>query len=844
MLTTMMTKWSMRFVALTLSCVLSIGAYASAPLYSTDFSSDPGWVTDDPSGLYWDSTTQTFRGTQVNTEGTYAVTTIPGFDPTAAWTLEFDSKINTCQWSAGLTFGIFPASLLYPNGAIADRGIADGGRLTSLVAEGQGDTVFSPQWVFGEWYHHIMEYDDSSGILTLVVTHRDSGAHFASASVTVTSFPADTMHLGVSRLMMKDTGPGASPSATVDYEIDNIKLVQGQPELVFNPSTGHFYGLTTIIGTWPEAEAEAVARGGHLVTINNAAENAWLVETFSGTGRSGLAPTRWIGFRQLPGSPEPGGGWVWVSGEPVTYTNWNTGEPNDVVVNERWAGMYMLPDPRAGRWNDEQPSYEYRGIIEFSTPGVLDSPDVPDYDIPEPATASNLVFITHGWNTSTEPNGRLVTFWRPLKAEIETYLNNNAPGSWDVELYEWPLESQTGLPPFGPDLALLRASVKGHALGRELAARNYDHVHFIAHSAGSAMIGVAASYFANTPTTVHTTYLDAYVGWIPFLWDGYNLLYGYHSDWSDSYFAKDGTTGIFTDFPMPYSFDVEVTRLDEDVCIDPFLSSHGWPADYYEMTVSPAAGLCSAFTEYGYGLSKEVMGDAWIPENLRAMYPRLHPTVTLDCGGCGGRSLDGEGKDHPIFRAHYDPPLDLANISYETNSDEFVVVNEGGIMAATGAEGEPAWIILRLQLDRPINFVQVNAEFLSDPGARGLVTVYFDGVESAFIDEQYVPDDFNLFGFNAPQELSAGAHSIAIRVDSFSEVPTSVSISDIQTGFAGFMPVECQSDVNFDGSVGLQDLQILLFNFGRTDATNADGDVNGDGVVDLQLLLFAFGTSC
>jgi hypothetical protein len=47
-----------------------------------------------------------------------------------------------------------------------------------------------------------------------------------------------------------------------------------------NDANGHQYTLTEIPSSWSDAENEAVAAGGHLVTINNAAEQAWLQGRF------------------------------------------------------------------------------------------------------------------------------------------------------------------------------------------------------------------------------------------------------------------------------------------------------------------------------------------------------------------------------------------------------------------------------------------------------------------------------------------------------------------------------------------------------------------------------------
>lgn len=105
-----------------------------------------------------------------------------------------------------------------------------------------------------------------------------------------------------------------------------------------NPANKHYYLLLEETD-WADAEAQAVELGGHLVTINDEAEDLWLENHF-GTYRF------WIGLndRELDGT------WVWVSGEDVTYTHWGNGEPtyggdeeeNAVVVE--WSIWNNLPD--------------------------------------------------------------------------------------------------------------------------------------------------------------------------------------------------------------------------------------------------------------------------------------------------------------------------------------------------------------------------------------------------------------------------------------------------------------------------------------------------------------------
>lgn len=59
---------------------------------------------------------------------------------------------------------------------------------------------------------------------------------------------------------------------------------------------------------------------------------------------------------------------------------------------------------------------------------------------------------------------------------------------------------------------------------------------------------------------------------------------------------------------------------------------------------------------------------------------------------------------------------------------------------------------------------------------------------------------------------------------------------------------DCPADLDGDGLIGLDDLNIVLTNFGSTDnATLATGDASGDGSVDLDdlnIVLTAFGSTC
>lgn len=123
---------------------------------------------------------------------------------------------------------------------------------------------------------------------------------------------------------------------------------------------GHFYGVTTSKGTWDAAEAEAVAVGGHLVSIDSAAENEF-VRLLCPPNPSAPGNACWIGL-----SRPDGGAWRWSDGSPVTYTNWGPGEPNNARGNEFWVWIYGPHSNNAGGdWNDHpQWDYAMHGVIE------------------------------------------------------------------------------------------------------------------------------------------------------------------------------------------------------------------------------------------------------------------------------------------------------------------------------------------------------------------------------------------------------------------------------------------------------------------------------------------------
>ena len=120
-----------------------------------------------------------------------------------------------------------------------------------------------------------------------------------------------------------------------------------------NSYKGHTYWLSKESKPFHEAEQICESQNGHLITISNADENEIAKQCALGVSMC------YIGFTDENSE----GNWIWVTGEPVTYTNWNSGEPNN-LSNEDYAVIYGTGN-NIGRWNDVRLSESHRFILEI-----------------------------------------------------------------------------------------------------------------------------------------------------------------------------------------------------------------------------------------------------------------------------------------------------------------------------------------------------------------------------------------------------------------------------------------------------------------------------------------------
>ena len=126
-----------------------------------------------------------------------------------------------------------------------------------------------------------------------------------------------------------------------------------------SPINGHWYGVDYTPRSWTESEALAVSLGGHLVTIRSQGEQDWIEQTVSPY----WPPVSALHIGLNDAASE--GTFLWSSGEPVTFTNWGAGEPND-LGGEDYASI-SGPGSFFGLWNDGSSSFVTRPLIELPT---------------------------------------------------------------------------------------------------------------------------------------------------------------------------------------------------------------------------------------------------------------------------------------------------------------------------------------------------------------------------------------------------------------------------------------------------------------------------------------------
>ena len=125
-----------------------------------------------------------------------------------------------------------------------------------------------------------------------------------------------------------------------------------------NPENRHAYKRIRC-ETRQEAHDRAREEGAHLVAINDAAEQAWLIKVF---GEENF----WIGLTDAEGAENP----RWDNDEPVTYTNWSASEEEDSDSSADTPN-YVVLIGMTGEW---QRARQWSPLSRLTERAILEKP--------------------------------------------------------------------------------------------------------------------------------------------------------------------------------------------------------------------------------------------------------------------------------------------------------------------------------------------------------------------------------------------------------------------------------------------------------------------------------------
>jgi hypothetical protein len=156
---------------------------------------------------------------------------------------------------------------------------------------------------------------------------------------------------------------------------------------VSDGGNGHWYGVREHAGPIDSSALNAQiqsSRGGHLATIPTSAEDDFV---WSSLGHPQFAVLGAFQEQSSPTYSEPGGGWHWVTGEPIEQFRWTFNEPSN---GGGWESVMAYNYDHT--WNDWQTNNipadaAFRYIIEWdadcNSDGIVDYGQCHDGTLPD-----------------------------------------------------------------------------------------------------------------------------------------------------------------------------------------------------------------------------------------------------------------------------------------------------------------------------------------------------------------------------------------------------------------------------------------------------------------------------
>jgi len=482
--------------------------------------------------------------------------------------------------------------------------------------------------------------------------------------------------------------------------------------------------------------------------------------------------------------------------------------------------------------------------------GVQFPPKPPDYHElpPKQPGANNLVLIVHGW--SSNPTADWVTYMRDA-------IQDSTTSEWEVIAFDWN-EDAGNLSDLDPMAAYVNAIAQGKRLGAEIAERNYEHIHFIAHSAGSQLIQTASEMIylekrktASEEPTIHLTFLDAYDP------RGDGSTYGRWADFAEQYvdMRRVGTTSLDdTDLTLKFCFNFDVTELDivnRDIA---GIGAHAWPYRVYNYSINhdlsaldwynipTDADLLTLGNFYAFPLTLEGNSLFFVGSNDQCTVNgyQYQRGKIFDFSDITELSCETPAEEKPVLIARNEEALNFwvaeANDQIVQKSDTGIVEFPSSAMAKL-TTGSPVWFVVQVDISDSTNTINYDYKFTSK--ANGLLSIFVDDQIVFKADEKYAAEGINHSEPIWVGNLEPGKHSLAFRLDGLTEIQSSVEISNVRLGFSygDVLPDEDNDSIadEFDNCPSaFNPDQVDSDGNGTGDACESiPGDLDGNDDVDL-----------
>ncbi|MBZ0168535.1 MAG: putative Ig domain-containing protein, partial [Kofleriaceae bacterium] len=489
-----------------------------------------------------------------------------------------------------------------------------------------------------------------------------------------------------------------------------------------------------------------------------------------------------------------------------------------------------------GAYGNYSDAFRFTTVAPESEQPKRSNPLVSDCGAPIPA--AKAIVMTHGWNAKASdwvaemaedfckklgPSGPLC----PVQADKATKVCQ--VNGWDVWVEDWRTQAAKGtiIENIGgylrfPADAFTSALLEGEALASTLKGENYQHIHFVAHSAGSNLIEAAARWLRvwksregrpeDPPLTIHETFLDAYDP------GGELSLYGASADWADNYVdTRDVVAPGFPDGTKLFlkeAYNVDVTPVwascgptDIDgIC------RHSRPVRFYGYSMNKLDWIDEKYHEYnqhdpiesaagkGYplseeaGVSLETLKDTYKKGEAcgvsgDACYPNYHPipVFTSYFGMIAGQVIvEAVQGTVDYVQATTGKVFDRIELGWREVTS--LVPQQMHAMSAGTTSGatteEPSYLAVNVTTTSPVNTLHFNWSFAA-PG-EGLLRVFVGGNLVREIDQRYVtpssPETEEIYIGGVGEPLPPGTHRITFRLDGFGADASGVELTDVELG--------------------------------------------------------------